>query len=480
MSKQADIGVIGMGVMGQNLALNLADSGYQVSVYNRHVPGSEEQVARRFVEQHPEFENLQGFEDLQQFIDSLKAPRNIMQMIKAGAPVDQQIEALLPMLEVDDLIMDGGNSHFRDTQRRFQRLRDHGIHYLGVGISGGEAGARNGAAVMPGGSKKGYDRALKFLESIAALDKNDQPCCSYIGPDGAGHFVKMMHNGIEYGEMQLIAEAYDLIRNYADYSPPEIADIFEHWNEGGLESYLLGITADILRKKEGDDYLIDKILDASGQKGTGGWSTIASVELGQPVDTILEAVMARNISAMKETRLRADRLYEMERGQLDEDQKDDFCDRLRGAYRGYRLVNHAIGFEVLREASAQYGWSLNLAEVARLWTNGCIIRSGLMEALKEWFKSPGDKSLLEHPEMVKNLKRVERDMRSVVAEGIRAGYSMPVSSSAVNYLLALTRGRLPANLIQAQRDYFGAHTYRRNDRPASEHFHTNWKTDSHD
>ena len=468
-----------MGVMGKSLALNLAENGFGVAVYNRHLPGSEEYIASRFVEANTEFPALQGFDELASFLNTLQPPRNILLMIKAGAPVDAQLEELLPFLGKDDLIMDGGNSHFKDTARRVEWMHEQDMHYLGIGISGGEEGARFGPSVMPGGSHVAYRRVSHFLEALSATDKQGKPCSTYIGPGGAGHFVKMMHNGIEYAEMQLIAEAYDLLRNYAMLSPHRIAALLEEWNDGELESYLLGITIDILRKKKDGNYLIDKVLDQSKQKGTGGWSSIASIELGMPADTISAAVMARFISSFKTTRQRAENRYGFQHKRLEYD-TDRFINRLGRAYAGFRIINHAIGFSVLWEASQNYEWNLDLPEIARIWTNGCIIRSGLMEQLSNDLGGLEGRSLLEHPAIVQKLQGYSTAMRHMCAEALQHGFSVPVSSAALNYFLGFTSGQLPANLIQAQRDYFGAHTYQRTDRSQDETFHTNWKPDSHD
>ncbi|SLJ93021.1 NADP-dependent phosphogluconate dehydrogenase [Salegentibacter salarius] len=468
---EAEIGLIGLGVMGKSLALNLLSKNIKVSVFNRYVPGKEEGIAKDFVQENAEKYTFKGFDDLQDFVKSLKRPRKILLMVNAGAAVDAVIESLLPILDKGDIITDGGNSHYKDTFRREQALKEQGIHFMGCGISGGEEGALKGPSVMPGGSLEAYKQLGPFLEKIAAKDKNGNPCCAHIGPDGAGHFVKMLHNGIEYGEMQLIAEIYHLFRFYTKTNPEEIADLFEAWNKE-IKSYLLEITVDILRKKENESFLIHKILDAAKQKGTGGWSTNAALELGVPLDTITAAVLARNISGMKEIRIEASKLYKPSNNQ--EEKLDEIKEELFRAYKSASIINHAIGYDLLRVASSEYNWSLNLSEISRVWTNGCIIRSGLMEDLVEVFKD-SDRHLLLDKNIISAIKQDQASLTKIVGISLQAGYSVPVLSAAANYLLNFTSAQNAANMIQAQRDYFGAHTYERNDKPRGEFFHTQWK-----
>lgn len=470
MKTKATFGIIGMGVMGQNLALNIANNGTKLSVYNRHIPGKEEDVAQSFARQHPTLA-MQGFDDLSEFVDSLDSPRNILLMVQAGIAVDETIESLIPLLDPDDLIIDGGNSNYLDTGRRDYFLSQHQIPFVGAGISGGEEGARKGPSIMPGGSQIAYQRVGDLFNQIAAKDQNGNPCCAYIGPEGSGHFVKMVHNGIEYAEMQLLAEVYELLRNGLEMMPSAIADTLHSWKTLDLDSYLLGITIDILRKEEDNVLLLDKILDAASQKGTGGWSTEAAIKLGVPLNTISDAVMARNISARKALRTQANEVYGDSKKIIKND-KEQFTQAIREAYAAARIINHAIGFDMILEASAQYNWSLNLSEIARIWTNGCIIRSDLMVKAIEYFKTCDH--LLLHPDCVKSLTHQQPLLAEVVGVALTHGIPVPVLSSATNFLLGYTNGRSSANLIQAQRDYFGAHTYQRVDKPLSESFHTQW------
>lgn len=471
---KSELGLVGLGVMGKSLAINLANREVKLSVFNRHVEGKEEGVARSFLEDNPQLTNLEGHDDVPKFVNSLEQPRKILLMVSAGIPVDDMIEQLVPHLDEGDIIIDGGNSHFIDTNKRTRALMKKGIEFIGTGISGGEEGARKGPSIMPGGSKKAYDSIGKYLEMIAARDKNGDPCCAYIGPEGAGHFVKMIHNGIEYADMQLIAEIYHVLRFGAQMSPEEIATLFKEWASDGLNSYLLEITIDILKVKEGEEFLIDLILDAAGQKGTGGWSTAAALSLGVPLSTISESVMARNLSGMKAQRMKAQSAYQDSTRGIFID-KEVFKNSIKGAYQGARIVNHAIGIDAIQQASTQYNWSLNLSGIARLWTNGCIIRSELMEDLSLWLNESAEDHLLLHPKVVRRLSIVKSDMATGLAQSIMAGFSMPVLSAATNYFLSFISGQSSANIIQAQRDYFGAHTYRRKDADVKKSFHTDWK-----
>ena len=467
--KGSEIGIIGLGVMGKSLALNFGSKGIDTSVFNRHVEELEVDIAKNFARESRDIFDFPWFDDLQRFVTSLKAPRNILLMVNAGKAVDLVIEGLLPFLGKGDLIIDGGNSHYKDTNRREEYLKEKGILFMGTGISGGEEGARKGPSIMPGGPKKAYERAGKLLEKIAAKDKNGKACCAYIGPGGAGHFVKMLHNGIEYGEMQLIAETYHFLRYSYNLSPEEISEIFEHWNRK-MKSFLLEITVDILRKKEDHEFLIDKVLDAAKQKGTGGWSTNAALELGVPLDTITAAVLARNISGRKEERAKAEKRYGKKQQQTS--QKGDFSN-LFEAYRAASTINHAIGFDLLSAASEEYNWDLNLSEIARIWTNGCIIRSGFMEELSVLFKDYSGHLLL-HEQIVPKIKEMLPNLAETVAEALKKGFPMPLMSSAVNYFYSFTSKQSSANMIQAQRDYFGAHTYERKDAPRGRFFHSEW------
>ncbi|MEP2026679.1 MAG: NADP-dependent phosphogluconate dehydrogenase [Reichenbachiella sp.] len=470
MTKKTAFGIIGMGVMGQNLAINMANNGVSLSVFNRHVAGKEEGIAKDFVSNHPTL-RIQGFDDLKQFVNSIAPPRNILLMVQAGAAVDATIEALTPLLDPDDLIIDGGNSNYLETNRRDQALAMHDINFIGTGISGGEEGARKGPSIMPGGSQTAYNRIAPFLENIAAKDANGKACCTYVGPEGSGHFIKMVHNGIEYAEMQLLAEVYELMRNGLGMLPEEIAKTLEGWKTKGLDSYLLEITINILRKEENGELLLDNILDAASQKGTGGWSTEAAIRLGVPLNTIADAVMARNISAQKEMRQSANQLFGSIKQPIPTDQ-EEFLPALMEAYAAARIINHAIGFDMMKEASSQYNWKLNFSEIARIWTNGCIIRSELMSAAVNYFKDTD--RLLFHPAVVKSLSDQQANLAHIVGLGIASGYPLPVFSSAMNFFLGYVNGQSSANLLQAQRDYFGAHTYKRIDQPLTESFHTEW------
>ncbi len=472
-TNKSEIGLLGLGVMGKSLAVNLATRGVRVSVYNRHVDKLEVDIAKDFATANENLFAFPWFDELQGFVDSLERPRNIILMVNAGKTVDIVINNLLPFLEEGDLIIDGGNSFYKDTILREQKLKEEGILFLGTGISGGEEGAKKGPSIMPGGSVQAYERVEEMLGKIAAKDKNGKPCSTYIGPDGAGHFVKMLHNGIEYGEMQLIAEFYHYLRFGFQLPPEEIADIFEKWNYE-MQSYLLEISVEILKKKEGDEYLIDKILDAAKQKGTGGWSTNAALELGVSFDTITAAVMARTISAKKIERQQAMQVYEISPLSKKIDDQNQYS-KLFSAYKAGSIINHAIGFSLLTEASNTFAWNLNLSEIARVWTNGCIIRSAFMEELIEIFIDEPTENLLLHPTIVDSMKKNKDALTAVTTEALQAGYPNPVLSAAANYFLAYISGQSSANMIQAQRDFFGAHTYERTDKPRGEFFHTIWK-----
>ncbi|WP_018477898.1 NADP-dependent phosphogluconate dehydrogenase [Pontibacter roseus] len=467
----SEFGVIGLGVMGKSLALNLAGHGVSVSMFNRHVAGKEEGIAEQVIRENPSFTNIKGFDQLDEFVQSLEKPRKVLLMIYAGV-IDTQIDALLPLLEPGDVVIDGGNSYFKDTARRTQLLTSQGIHFVGTGISGGEEGARKGPSIMPGGPKAGYQLISKYLELIAARDRTGKPCTTYVGPEGAGHFVKMVHNGIEYAEMQALAEAYHLLRHMLQLTPAEIADLFSSWQTSGLGSYLLEITIDILRKKEDGELLLDKVLDQAEQKGTGGWSAGVALEYGVPYDSLSAAVMARALSAMKTERVQAAQLYGQQIKSIDVNQ-EEFVKQLKNAYQATRYINHEIGFRLMQQVSAQQSWDINFSEIARIWTNGCIIRSQLMEELAELYKT--QQCILTAPDVAGRMRSWQQDFAYLVSQGMQHRVALPVMSAALNYFLGYTTADSPANLIQAQRDYFGAHTYRRKDTPSGEHFHSNWK-----
>ncbi|MCP2044599.1 decarboxylating NADP(+)-dependent phosphogluconate dehydrogenase [Pontibacter sp. HSC-36F09] len=471
MNPQSEFGVIGLGVMGKSLALNLASHGVRVAVYNRHLPGKEEGIAEQVISENPSFTSIKGFDQLEEFVQSLEKPRKVLLMIFAGA-IDAQLEALIPLLEPGDVVIDGGNSYYKDTTRRTALLSGKGLHFVGTGISGGEEGARKGPSIMPGGPREGFEQIAKYLELIAARDSKGKSCTTYIGPDGAGHFVKMVHNGIEYAEMQALTEVYSLLRYMLGIAPADIAAIFSDWQKNGLGSYLLEITIDILQKKEGEELLLDKILDQAEQKGTGGWSAAVALEYGVPYDTLSAAVMARALSAIKTERVKAADLYQKQNPNVTIDE-NSFVHSLKQAYQVTRIINHEIGFSLMREVSVQLDWNLNLSEIARIWTNGCIIRSELMEELVEIYQQ--EQRLLMAPPIVDRIRNARQGFASVVALGLQYGIPLPVLSAALNYFLGYSTADSAANLIQAQRDYFGAHTYQRKDKPTGEYFHTNWK-----
>ena len=473
-SNHSTIGLVGLGVMGKSLSINWAKRGVSLSVYNRHVPNKEEGIAAHFIQEQPNDFQLLGFDDLKQFINSLETPRKIVLMINAGKPIDDFIREITPFLSPEDILIDGGNSNFKDTERRSSQLAKNNLSFIGVGISGGEEGAKNGPSIMPGGAKKAYEAIQPYLEMIAAKDQNSAPCCTFIGPGGSGHFVKTMHNGIEYAEMQIIAETYAFLRVQCDYSLHQIEELFKKWSKEGLSSYLLNITIEILKKKDdlSQGQLLDKILDVANQKGTGGWSTNAALALGTPLNTIAEAVMARNLSAQKPLRIEAATHYNfISKIDVENIEVENI---LKNAYQVARIINHAIGFEALQSASQEYNWALNLSEIARIWTNGCIIKSELMEEISGIFKAHPQKHLLLTPTVIAIIKSSHKEMSSLVSLAVSSGAHIPVIATALNYLNGFSTSQSSANLIQAQRDFFGAHTYKRNDKPYSEIFHTDW------
>ena len=466
----AQVGVIGMAVMGSNLARNLAHRGFRVALYNRTAARTDEVIALHgsegdFVPSH----------DLADFVASLERPRRVILMVKAGGPTDATIDALIPLLEKGDIVVDGGNSFFQDTRRREQRLRDLGLHFVGAGISGGEVGALEGPSIMPGGSPESYEALGPILERIAA-DVNGEPCCTYIGADGAGHFVKMVHNGIEYADMQFIGEAYELLRALGlDHT--EMADIFATWNTGDLDSYLIEITAEVLRKTDPRTGvpLVDVIRDAAGMKGTGTWTVQSALDLGTPVNTIAESVFARAISSSPELRAAARAaLHGPDRGIRVAD-RDVFVEQVRQALWASKVVAYAQGLDEIRMAAAEYGWSIDIAEVARIWRAGCIIRARLLERIRSEYAAGNLVTLLEAPSIVAGLTEAQEGWRTVVAEAVRAGVPVPGFSAALAHYDQARAPRLNAALTQGMRDYFGAHTYRRIDDEGA--FHINWSTD---
>jgi 6-phosphogluconate dehydrogenase len=467
---QADIGLIGLAVMGQNLVLNMEDHGFTVAVFNRTTSKVD-----RFLENEAKGKNVIGTHSLEELVSKLKRPRRVMIMVKAGWPVDATIEKLVPLLEPGDIIIDGGNSHYPDSTRRTRELAEKGILFIGTGVSGGEEGARYGPSIMPGGAPEAWPHVKPIFQAIAAKVADGTPCCDWVGEEGAGHFVKMVHNGIEYGDMQLICEAYDVMNHALEMSPMEMSAVFSEWNKGKLDSYLIEITADILRFKDEDGRpMIDKILDTAGQKGTGKWTAETALDLGIPLTLIGEAVFARFLSALKEERTRAAAVlgspipaYEGEKGALLADLQD--------ALYASKIVSYTQGYMLMRAASEEYGWNLAYGNIALMWRGGCIIRAAFLDDIKAAFDAnPELDNLLLDPFFKEQVQGAEGAWRRVVSTGATLGIPLPAMSSALAFYDGYRRERLPANLLQAQRDYFGAHTYERVDRPRGEFFHTNW------
>ena len=473
MKEKSDIGMVGLAVMGENLALNMESKGFTVSVYNRTVKGVEEGVVERFVEGRGKGKNFIGETDLKAFVQSIAKPRKIMMMIKAGKPVDQTIDHLLPLLDPGDILIDGGNTHFPDTNRRTALLESKGMLYIGTGVSGGEEGALTGPSIMPGGSKAAWEHVKPILQKISAK-VNGEPCCDWIGENGAGHFVKMVHNGIEYGDMQIICEAYQLMKELLGLSADEMHAVFADWDKGELNSYLIEITADILSFKEGGQPLVEKILDTAGQKGTGKWTGITALDLGIPLTLIGEAVFARCLSAQKEERVHASKVLSGPTSSFSGDKKA-FIEDIRQALLASKIVSYAQGYVLMREAGNEYGWDLNFGGIAQVWRGGCIIRSTLLAHIKAAFsKDPALPNLLLDPYFQQKLETAQEAWRNVVSTAVSNGIPIPALAAALTYFDGYRSARLPANLLQAQRDYFGAHTYERLDKPRGSFFHTNW------
>jgi len=465
---KAVFGLIGLGVMGKSLSLNLAKNGFKISIYNRHVLGLEENVALNFKNEYDVLSEALPFDELEGFVNSLQKPRKIMFMVNAGNAIDKVIENIIPYLSAGDILIDGGNSNYIHTKERFDYLKSKEIHFMGAGVSGGEEGALNGPSIMPGGDKDIYKVVQPFLEAIAAKDENNLPCCAYIGNEGSGHFVKMVHNGIEYVEMQLLAEVLSILKATGN-NLAQIATILESWKEKS-DSYLLDITIKILRKKEGDDWLIDKIMDKAGNKGTGNWATIATAQLGVPSTLIASALFARYTSFYKEDRIELNKKY----GGKNLVQKPNLLsEEVLKAYQFSRIINHYQGFKLISEAAKTYKWDLNLSEIARIWTNGCIIKSNLMRTLVVILKESNN--LLGDESIVKQIKALKPSANLVISQCIMNELAIPCFSEAVNFLNNFSTANSTANLIQAQRDYFGAHTYQRIDDDSEKFYHTIWK-----
>ena len=463
----SQFGLFGLGVMGKSLCRNLANNDFKISMYNRHVEGVEENVAQNFKAQFDELSNADAFDDIAAFVNSLQQPRKIMLMVNAGKTIDFVIEDLLPHLSKNDILIDGGNSNYLKTKERFNYLKTKGIHFIGTGVSGGEEGALIGPSIMPSGDKTAYNEVAPFLEKIAAKDQNNLPCCTYVGPEGSGQFIKMVHNGVEYVEMQLIAEVSSILE-HSGKNLDEVANTLETWKDTS-KSYLLEITIDILRKKEGNDYLVKKILDKAGNKGTGNWTTIASAELGVPSTLIASALFARYISFNKEERV----LNAENFGNKTNTTSDINVDAVREAYQFARIINHYQGFKLISQASKTYSWNLNLSEIARIWTGGCIIKSTLMQELVSIFKKTSN--ILNDATFIATLNQYKPSVKNVVSQCILNDITTPCLAESIQFFNGMTSANSSANVIQAQRDYFGAHTYKRNDDDGVINYHTNWK-----
>ncbi|MBQ6468149.1 MAG: decarboxylating NADP(+)-dependent phosphogluconate dehydrogenase [Clostridia bacterium] len=468
--KKSDIGLIGLAVMGENLVMNMESKGFTVSVYNRTA-----QKVTNFINGRAAGKNIVGTYSLKELVDSLEKPRKVMMMIKAGQAVDDTIEQLIPLLEEGDIIIDGGNSHFPDTSRRTAYVESKGLLYIGTGVSGGEEGALKGPSMMPGGSPAAWESVKPIFQSICAKVEDGTPCCDWVGENGAGHFVKMVHNGIEYGDMELICEAYQIMKTLLGMSADEMHGIFAKWNEGELDSYLIEITRDILAYKDTDGKpIVDKILDTAGQKGTGKWTGIAALDEGIPLTLIAEAVFARSLSAMKEERVEASKILTGPVPAFDGD-KAQLIEDIENALFASKIVSYAQGYTLMRSAAGTYGWNLNYGGIALMWRGGCIIRSVFLGKIKEAYdKNPGLTNLLLDPYFKAVMDKAQAGWRRVCATAALNGIPVPAMAAALSYYDGYRSSRLPANLLQAQRDYFGAHTYERVDCERGKFFHTNW------
>lgn len=463
----ANFGVVGMAVMGKNLALNIESRGYTVAIFNRTTSKAEEVIA-----EHPD-KNFVLTKTVEEFVNSIEKPRRIMLMVQAGAGTDATIQSLLPHLDKGDILIDGGNTHYPDTIRRNAELADSGINFIGTGVSGGEKGALEGPSIMPGGQKEAYDLIAPVFEQIAGKAPQDgEPCVTYIGPNGAGHFVKMVHNGIEYGDMQLIAESYDLLKRVLGLSNEEIQAIFEEWNEGELDSYLIEITKEVLKRKddEADGFIVDKILDKAGNKGTGKWTSQSALDLGVPLPLITESVFARFISTYKDERVKASKVLSGPSVKFDGDKKE-LIEKIRQALYFSKIMSYAQGFAQLRKASEEFDWDLPYAKIAKIWRAGCIIRAEFLQNITDAYEKNADlENLLLDEYFINITDKYQAAVRDVVALSVQAGIPAPTFSSAIAYFDSYRSAELPANLIQAQRDYFGAHTYERTDKEGIYHY----------
>ncbi len=467
-----DIGLIGLAVMGQNLVLNMNDCGFNVAVFNRTVSKVDE-----FIEHEAKGTQVVGTHSIEELTQSLKTPRRVMLMVKAGDTVDQMIDQIVPHLEKGDIIIDGGNSHYPDTNRRTKSLNEKGILFIGTGVSGGEEGARNGPSIMPGGNPEAWPHVKDIFQSIAAKVEDGTPCCDWVGEDGAGHYVKMVHNGIEYGDMQLICEAYQLLKDGLGLNTDELHQVFKEWNEGELDSFLIEISAEIFSKKDDEDGqpMVDKILDTAGQKGTGKWTAISALDLGMPVTLIGEAVFARCLSALKEERVAASKVLVGPKHSGEALDRKLFIEDVRRALYCSKIISYAQGYMLLREAGKEQGWNLNMGGIALMWRGGCIIRSRFLAEIKKAYdKNPQLHNLLLDDFFSSLLNEYQGAWRHAIISAIGFGVPTPAFSTALAFFDGYRTERLPANLLQAQRDFFGAHTYERVDKPRGQFFHTNW------
>ncbi len=467
---KGDIGVIGLAVMGQNLILNMNDKGFKVVAFNRTVS-----KVNDFLNGAAKGTNVIGADSLQDLVDKLEKPRKIMLMVRAGSVVDDFIEQLVPLLEKGDIIIDGGNANYPDSTRRTKALAEKGIRFVGAGVSGGEEGARNGPSIMPGGNEEAWPHFKPILQAIAAKTPQGEPCCDWVGRDGAGHFVKMVHNGIEYGDMQIINEAYHIMKELLGMDAFEQHEVFKRWNTGVLDSYLIEITRDILAYKDADGSpLVENILDTAGQKGTGKWTVVSALDLGTPLTLIGESVFSRCLSAQKELRAKASKAIEGVKPYFKGD-KQQFINDLEQALYGAKIISYAQGYNLMMEAAKEYNWNLNYGGIALMWRGGCIIRSRFLGDIKKAFDSnPRLRNLLLDPFFKEQVEAAQAGWRRVCATALEHGIPAPALTSALCYFDGFRCERLPANLLQAQRDYFGAHTYERIDKPRGQFFHTNW------
>jgi 6-phosphogluconate dehydrogenase len=470
-TSSCDIGLIGLAVMGQNLVLNMNDHGFRVAVFNRTTSKVDE-----FIDHEAKGTQVTGTHSIEELVQALKRPRRAMLMVKAGDTVDQMIGQLVPHLEKGDIIIDGGNSQFQDTTRRTKALAEKGILFVGTGVSGGEEGARFGPSIMPGGNPDAWPHVKDIFQAIAAKVEDGTPCCDWVGEEGAGHYVKMVHNGIEYGDMQLICEAYQLLKDGLGLSADELHDVFTEWNQGELDSFLIEITAQIFQKRDDDGKpMIDKILDTAGQKGTGKWTAVSALDLGMPVTLIGEAVFARCLSAIKEERTAASKVLMGPQHDANPHDRKEFIEDVRRALYCSKMMSYAQGYMLLREAGKEQGWNLNMGGIALMWRGGCIIRSRFLGKIKEAYdKKPGLTNLLLDDFFSKVVNAYQQSWRHALMHAIRFGVPTPAFSTALAFFDGYRTERLPANLLQAQRDFFGAHTYERVDQPRGKFFHTNW------